>query len=424
MYDFTPPETFRTQWASKVIQNEYEPKMAKLSNDFIQAELQTVFNRERGACIMLVNKEDLLYDSSFYMTVKANRCYINPLNYTPVSNTYSNEVQLVKPGEDYQVRVIINNFSDYPDLSQIGGYGKILGYPDCCIKFFENYWNQKHYRDMIPCMEGIQFIELGKNQVISDYYETCNILIKGMGVRAVPHLPCSLKCNHSNAFAHIFMKYLPEPSYRLLMELLRMETTYSTYHGYAEVKNEFFKNVFNSIPLGDKLEFTLKRLIPLRTNNGFTDRDSEERAHFEIVNFVGKNLSDNSRVLDLGCGDTSLLRKIGIMYPGAMLEGVEINPEIYVKAFKSQQILVFNQDLNDFVFQGAYSLVIISNQRIQEMDGEQNHKFFQNIMTSTKYLLIYDYTGADVMYPINFTRLQQSKGSAVSMALYVPYKIN
>mgnify|MGYP003694327625 CR=1 FL=1 len=139
--------------------------MAKLSNDFIQAELQTVFNRERGACIMLVNKEDLLYDSSFYMTVKANRCYINPLNYTPVSNTYSNEVQLVKPGEDYQVRVIINNFSDYPDLSQIGGYGKILGYPDCCIKFFENYWNQKHYRDMIPCMEGIQFIELGKNQV-------------------------------------------------------------------------------------------------------------------------------------------------------------------------------------------------------------------------------------------------------------------
>jgi hypothetical protein len=107
-----------------------------------------------------------------------------------------------------------------------------------------------------------------------------------------------------------------------------------------------------------------------------------------------------------------------------MLEGVEINQEIFVKAFKSQQILVFNQDLNDFVFQGAYSLVMISNQRIAEMDEEQHFRFFNNIRTSTKYLLIYDYTGADVIYPINFTRLQQSKGTAVSMALYVPYKIN
>ena len=54
------------------------------------------------------------------------------------------------------------------------------------------------------------------------------------------------------------------------------------------------------------------------------------------------------------------------------------------------------------------------------MDGEQNHKFFQNINDSLPNIYwIYDYTGADVMYPINFTRLQQSKGSAVSMALYV-----
>jgi hypothetical protein len=423
-YDFVPPETFRTQWASKAIKENYAPRISKLSNDFCQAEILTVFNRERGGCITLVNKEDLLYDSKFSETLRDNRCSIHPLNYVGVTKKYSNELKPLHPGEDYQVRVFISNINGNPNLAMQDGLGKLLGYPDCCIKFFERYWSKMQYRDMIPCMEGIQYIEIGKNQYITDYYEFCNILIKGMGVRAVPHLPCSLKCHYTNAFAHTFVKYLPDDSYRLLLELLRLETSYSSYHGYAEVKNKLFKNVFNSIPFGEKLEFTLKQLMSLKTNNGFTDRDSESRAHGEIINFLSTSINGNSRILDLGCGDGSLLQKIGDLYPGVMLEGVEINKTVYDDYLKKHDIIAFNQDLNEFVFNGAYSLVMIANQRIQEMDEDENFKFFNNIRSSTKYLLIYDYNSGDIIFPLNFTRMKHSKGLAASMALYVPYKVN
>jgi hypothetical protein len=423
-YNFKPTESFRTQWASQQLKGVYEPMISRLSNDFQRAEMLTVFNRERAGCITLADKEELLYGSNLYNEIIANGCFMHPLNYTPISKTYANEVQHLMDGENFQVRVLITNYSDHPNMDNLG---RILGYPDCCIKFFEKYWTKMGYRDMVPCMEGIQYLELEKNTVISDYYEVCNILLKGMGVRAVPHLPCSLKCNHTNVFAHKFLKYLPDSSYRLLLELLRMETTYSTYHGYAEVKNRLFKNVFNSIPLGDKLEFTLKQLLNLKakSDNGFVDTDSEMRAHNEIINFIAAPiLSGNSRVLDLGCGDATLLHRIGSLYPGAMLEGVEIDRTVCEKAAKLGGPLLFNQDLNEFVFNGIYTLVMIANQRIREMDGDENFKFFNNIRSSTKYLLIYDYTGEDVVYPLNFSRIKHSRGIAASMAIYVPYKVN
>jgi hypothetical protein len=422
-YDFKPPETFRVQWASLEIQNEYESKIAKLSQDFCRSELLTVFNRERAGCITTMSKEDLLYDSPALQEIRGNGCFIYPLNYIPIVDSYSNEVQPLQPGQDYQVRVLITNRAEYPNMNHLG---HILGYPHCCVKFFDKYWSKLGYRDLVPCMEGIQFLELGKNTDISDYFELCNILIKGMGVRAVPHLPCSLKCHATNTFAHMFIKYLPNESYKLLIDLLRMETNYSTYHGYAEVKNKLFKNVFNSIPLGYKLEFTLKQLIPLKlnSNNGFTDKDSETRAHHEILNFISTILSmSENRILDLGCGDGSLLRKIGDLFPDTVLEGVEINKTVSEKA-ESNQILVFNQDLNEFIFNGKYSLIMIANQRIKEMDEAEHIKFFHNVKSSTKYLLIYDYTADIIIYPINFSRIKNFNGINTSMSLYVPYKVN
>ena len=428
MYDFKPPETFRVQWASKTIQEEYEPRITRLSSDFSRAELLTVFNRERAGCIVNLNKEDLLYDARVSKEIRANSCYVYPMNYVPVSKVYSNAVQSLQPGEDYQVRMMVTNITDYPNMNNLG---RILGYPECCIKFFENYWTSKGYRDLVPCMEGIQFIELDKNVVISDYYELANILLKGMGIRAVPHLPCSLKCNHTNAFAHLFLKYLPEASYKLLLQLLRLDTTYSSYHGYAEVKNKLFKNVFNSLPLGYKLEFTLKQLMVMRLNepeshNGFSSKDNEARAHHEIINFIGASISNESRILDLGCGDSTLLRRIGELYPQAMLEGVEINKNTFSRILQGDKLIAFNQDLNEFVFDGKYSLVMIANQRLREMDEHEISKFVHNIKTSTKYLLVYDYSGDELLYPINFSRLKHTRGisRSTSMALYVPYKLN
>ena len=419
IYNFHVPETFRVQWASKEIEESYGPRISDLSRAFQNAELQTVFGGFREGCILNVDKHDIIKDHAFYEEVHDRGCRIIPLNYVPKSTSYTNEVQPLIHNTEYNVRVLVLHNRFNLASGPIRDFGRVLGYPKCCVEFFDEYWGRRGYRDLNP-------IQLTRTYGISGEYfhhmSSCNVLLKGMGIRAVPHLPCSFDCSATNLFSALFTRFIGPAAVSLLTELLSMEVEYSSYHGYAEVRTKLFKNIFNSIPFKDEVKYTLKQLLTIerKSNNGFTSKDAENRAHYELINFICSfMLNDNGGVLDMGCGDGSLLERIGAIFSNLELEGIEIDRGTYSKLAKG--ITGYNQDLNEFVPQKKYTLILIANQRLLEMDGRDRTVFLSMIRKYTKYLVVYDYTGNSIYYPSGFTNPNRKKGEFVNMAVFVPY---
>ena len=68
------------------------------------------------------------------------------------------------------------------DASEDARIGELLGFPPCCVSFFEDHWKGAGHSDVVPGMREV------------DGPWEANILLRWLGVRLVPHLPCSADC--------------------------------------------------------------------------------------------------------------------------------------------------------------------------------------------------------------------------------------
>ena len=77
------------------------------------------------------------------------------------------------------------------------GVGRELGFPSCCCNFFQRVWVEGGLCDSTwPMAVSSSHGQVGRSSclVVSSNCQS-NILWRGLGVRAVPHLPCSFGCN-------------------------------------------------------------------------------------------------------------------------------------------------------------------------------------------------------------------------------------
>lgn len=237
-YEFLVPETFRMMWANEAARLELEPKVTQLSREFQSAELSSVIDKRRNACIQVVPLGYLKMGSEYMNFLHTLKVAV--IDYVKMQDVYSNASERPVTFSEAGARILISN--DGSDD---------LGYPKCCQQFFKYYWEELGHRDTIP-------FQLHFEKEITNYYPCCNILLKGLGIRAVPHLPCSMRCEATNQFAFKFGTYLSRESHQFLNEMLTLPMKYSSYHGYAEVQTEYFKLMFNSLPLGSKYECNIQ----------------------------------------------------------------------------------------------------------------------------------------------------------------------
>jgi hypothetical protein len=87
--------------------------------------------------------------------------------------------------------------------------------------------------------EGTKSIEV--TQVFSE----TNVLWRWLGIRAVPHLPCSFDCQHSIALGKKLMEMGRYAGYQdemdWLLEILSWPVEWSALHGIAEIKTPILK---------------------------------------------------------------------------------------------------------------------------------------------------------------------------------------
>lgn len=136
--------------------------------------------------------------------------------------------------------------------------GQLLGYPDCCRKFFNSVW-VVGYVDPIwqqavnaggkPTQEkhGGYLIEV-------EGYPECVAMQRYWGVRISFHLPCSFKCEQTKKFAHVWLNEatrLNPAIPKALLEILSLPTVWDAHRGVATINTPHYKGTSSSVVCAD-----------------------------------------------------------------------------------------------------------------------------------------------------------------------------
>jgi len=232
-------------WANDTTQKKWEPRIRSIRKAWKKIEWYSVYKPVRSCCLIPLSQEELIEYAFQFLNLG--------LSYYPIktqklqSDKYTNKFTTPNPTDKLGYRVVVGyrenvlSFIEAWNSNDHIKIGKLLGYPSCCCSFFNETWIDKNIidstwhsalktKDKIFNQDTIQISALPQN----------NILGRWLGVRAVPHLPCSFDCNETLNFAD----KLIEVGYELgfndemewLKEILSWHYEWKSQNGIAEIK--------------------------------------------------------------------------------------------------------------------------------------------------------------------------------------------
>lgn len=319
--------------------------------------------------------------------------------------------------------------------------GDLLGFPPCCVEFFRKTWVDERWLDTTWPMVAAQATQLEVPQQRSGAV-VGNILLRWLGVRFVPHLPCSFNCAGTRAFGEAFRSLLLESHAQevaWMEELLDSPIEWSAWRGIAEVKHPLFKfiaktdaspdrlvvqragsrypelgetgNVFPyrkpgmCAPVSAPVTFHPSAALPATEwiDNGFSSLEAMMAAHEVIVRFYRDEVSADRAltVLDLGCGNARLVRQLSMH-----AVGVDVNPEAIARADK--RCTAYGMTIEAFidsVDRTVFDCVLLMPGRLIEMedvDPAAAAKLRQWLRAHAKRVLVYAYGDWLTRYPGGF----------------------
>lgn len=310
------PRWCRKQYVSGVEAPAYwDDRIARISKAWHKAEYMSVAMNLREAALVFLSEKELEeaketlsdFDLVIFPVARAGGRYM-----------------ICQRGREQYLAQACNDPSGFDDEV----IGKALGYPECCRAVFREEWGRDlpMWRDpVIPMAERSM-----KNGGTLDAscHPAANILLRKMGVRYCPHLPCRADCQASAQFG-LMMRvalyavdaFAGNAADRLLMSPME----WSSWHGMGEFILPAFRYSFDTDPVAEKYvvkrngvgfldgaatngDFPFNEQRSAAKRNGFSSHLSMDRCHQAIEQFAQERLG--SPVLDLGCGDGRLARRL------------------------------------------------------------------------------------------------------------------
>ncbi len=222
------------------------------------------------------------------------------------------------------------------DASEDARIGELLGFPPCCIAFFEEHWKGSGHGDVVPAMRTV------------DGPWEANILLRWLGVRLVPHLPCSSDCAVTVELARAYrdVGVAVKADVESIEQLLRLPVGHSSLNGVTIVETPHFRFMAGGVagPVARRSRAGEDvQQPPTWEDNGFSTREAMEGAHDVVAAAVGQVES----AIDLGCGDGTLLARleprlaVGIdHHPGRVVRGRERHPDLHLKEARIEGVTV------------------------------------------------------------------------------------
>ena len=372
------PDFTRISWVNDRARATWEPRISRIGSAWADIEWRSVASGIRRCALTSVASDQLLNRTAAWAAAGFSTL---PVAMSGTSAGYASTSIAPRVGEPFEYRVAVGALADVAalkaamDTGDDGTMGRLLGFPDCCIEFFREVWvNDACVDTTWPMAANGGRVDATGHLIEIDAEAPfqANILWRWMGPRAVPHLPCSFACGASVDFANRLMALGRELGHgaemEWLEEILNWPASWSALHGIAEVKTPILKASTRTDATGH--EFVVHRRgrrvpdeaaaglgFPFRTpdrpgithslafrkgleapialhteppgwyasDNGFSARAAMDEAHRPIVELAITSVGETGTVIDLGCGNGALLKKICDARGGLIPFGVDVD---------------------------------------------------------------------------------------------------
>lgn len=377
--DFELHDFVRFAWASDTAREVWQPRLKRIANAWTNLEWLSTLAGIRSCAIMFVRPEDFVDQAAQWLR---NGLYCLPLTIHGTAGSYTSRNLPPLLGKPFMYRVVVGDRCDVEKLKYAYDscddilIGRLLGYPDCCTLAFRKRWVQEHVEDTTW---SAAVMSNGRSTNARTIRLRClpqnNILWRWMGIRAVPHLPCTFACATSTDIGAEFLRLGRASGYKQemdwLLEVLSWPLEWSALHAIAEIRTPVLKVSTRTDATALKYVVQIEgseypaegarglgfpyngggasgpviqitsRSQESRSNgerdagwywsdNGFSSIQAMNNAHLDIVNLAGSVLSDCKKVptnvLDLGCGNGVLLRRVKQVAKSVVPFGVDIRP--------------------------------------------------------------------------------------------------
>ena len=352
-------EGARVMWASPALRERWTRRIGAVSSAWLDAEIASVTRGVRSAALVFMNPARL---AAVQRRVAEDGCV----------------TAVVDERSPFGARVLVCQPAYARDglaaweSGDTRRIGTLLGFPACCVEWFADLWAQ-----------GVRDPTL--HMATCDGPREANILLRWIGVRLVPHLPCSGECAETARLGQRFRPLLPADVGAWVDEILDWPVRWTAHNGILEIETPVCKvqgttdhterrvvdrpgAVFpRDAPRGIRFPFGgAVRALPVGSGdedeaawrlNGFSSRDAMEAAHAALVRYVDAQPGDI--ICDLGAGTGRLLCLMG----GRERLGVEWNEACMNRAADGVSLSV--GDLHEWQVPESVTVALVAPVRLQ-----------------------------------------------------------
>jgi len=223
----------------------------EIGREYVRAELETVSQGLRPCATVHV------YSENAWKEVRAlgeRGLVFVPILEVRRVHGFAHRFYKPRPGEPYDIYGVVakkaEDALEFAEASRRGDHrklGELLGYPECCVKFFEEKWvRERHVDPPWAIAVNTPGAEANGDEVAVRGFPECNVMIRYASVRVVPHLPCSFTCEETVEFAKMFLRFMPHGKEAL--KLLSRPLVWDCWRGVVVVDHPDFMIVANSTP--------------------------------------------------------------------------------------------------------------------------------------------------------------------------------
>ena len=449
--DFVLPEFTRLSWVSDAARTSWEPRIQRIVSAWFEIEWLSILEGVRSCCLTIASPEELLKNGKTWAKLGLNAL---PIEIQGTSN-YGYASSAVRPelGRPFVFRVVLGMPKDVAEFQKAweagdqDAIGRFLGYPDCCREFFQQTWVDDGLVDTTWAMGANTSRPSHGDCVEVDGPAQANILWRWVGPRTVSHLPCRFDCGATVELADRLIKVGRDAGHARemdwLLEILDWPVEWSALHGIAEIKTPILRVSTRTDATSRKyvvrrrggsyppegargLSFPyqtppspiltgsesfkkgLDNLIQIAppqplwyaTDNGFPSSIIMDRSHKPIIDLAKSILGESCcSVLDLGCGNGALLKKLRQALPTIEPYGIEIdesrvdharilNADIPANFAASD---IFSDDPDTWPGGPQYDLALLMPGRLIEATRDRSEALKAWIKRHCVHVLIYAY---------------------------------
>lgn len=236
----------RTQWKDAESRREWEPILKRAVQAYNAAELETVRQGMRRCTTQHFNPNTMTEDIK-----RLKGLAFLPIQRVGVYQGFAHKHPAVVQDKPWNYYGVVGKTAEdawaFVDATQKGDHramGDLLGYPKCCQEFFSTVWMEGFIDPVWQAAAATEGAQIDGQTVRIPSSATFDGL-RYVGVRMVPHLPCSFSCEGSGEMAE---KWSLLEGMDTTLKLLSLPIQWSCLNGIAVVETPYFRIATNSNP--------------------------------------------------------------------------------------------------------------------------------------------------------------------------------